>query len=66
MSLSNPSPYKAFYSVKETAAALSISRVTLYRLVNERKLRANKIGRRTVFARTEIERFAAALMQAAA
>lgn len=36
-------------SVEEAMNRLGISRTAIYRLVNERKLPAKKIGRRTMF-----------------
>ncbi len=44
-------------TVVETAAELRIARPTLYRLIRERQIFPIKIGSRTFFERTELERF---------
>jgi excisionase family DNA binding protein len=45
------------YSVKETLKALCISRTNLYGLVKDGKLKPLKLGKRTLFPETELNRF---------
>jgi len=54
------------YSVKETCARLNIGRTLLYGLVADGKLTPVKIGGRTLFAESELDRYIAELMAAAA
>lgn len=44
------------FTVDETAFALHVGRVTVYKLLNEGRLRRVKIGTRTVIPRSEIDR----------
>ncbi len=44
------------YTVDETAHALNVGRVTVYRLIKEGRLRRVKLGTRTVVPRDAIER----------
>lgn len=44
------------HSIPDTAAMLGVGKVTTYRLIKEGKLRAVKIGARTVIPRQEIDR----------
>lgn len=49
---------KPTYSVPETAALLSITDRTLFRMVKAGDIRSVKVGRRrTVFLRSDIERY---------
>ena len=45
-------------SIPDACAALSVKRTTLYRLINEGRLRTIKIGRRTLIPSTAIREFA--------
>ena len=49
------------YDVEETAALLSLGRTSIYGLVQIGRLRATKIGRRTVFLASDIMAFLADL-----
>ncbi len=51
-------------SVQDTAAALSASRSTVYRLIEAGKIRPVKLGFATRFRREEVEAFAASLPKA--
>lgn len=55
--LSDPKAFgltRAAYSVHETLSLLSIGRTTLYRLVQDQKLKPGKIGRKTLFFAPDI------------
>jgi excisionase family DNA binding protein len=54
----NDTELKLLFSKTEGAAALSISRRKIDYLIAEKKLRATRIGRRTLIHRREIERIA--------
>ncbi len=54
-----------FVRVEDAARALAIGRTNLYRLLGEGKLRATKLGGRTLIAVAEIEAFASRLQQGA-
>jgi excisionase family DNA binding protein len=45
------------YSRQEAAAALSISVRTLQRLISGGRMRAKRVGRRTLIPHTELEKF---------
>lgn len=45
------------YSVKETMDILKISKANLYRLITDGKIRPVKLGGRTLFKESELERF---------
>ncbi len=45
---------KDFLSIKETTQLTGASRWTLYRMIDEGKIKAAKFGSRTIIARTEI------------
>jgi excisionase family DNA binding protein len=45
------------YSVKETLKALGISRTNLYSLIKDGKLKPLKLGKRTLFPESELNRF---------
>ncbi|WKN29743.1 helix-turn-helix domain-containing protein [Porifericola rhodea] len=47
---------KEFLSIAETCTLLGASRMTLYRQIKGGKIKAAKIGRRTIIKRTEIEK----------
>jgi excisionase family DNA binding protein len=49
---------KLLYSRKEAAAALGVSTVTLWRMVQRGELKPRHIGDRPMFSRTELARFA--------
>jgi excisionase family DNA binding protein len=51
---------KVLFSRLEAAAALSISCVTLWRLVKAGKVRPTYVGSRQLFPATELQRFASA------
>lgn len=46
---------KLAYSIPEAAAAISVSRATLYRLINSNDLPIVKIGSRTVVRHSDLE-----------
>ena len=46
---------KDFLSVEETCQLVGASRWTIYRLIDNGKLKAGKLGRRTIIKRTEID-----------
>ena len=48
---------RAAYSVNETLELLSLSRATVYGLVRDGRLKAHKIGGKTVFLAPDITRF---------
>ncbi|MEA3410792.1 MAG: helix-turn-helix domain-containing protein [Pseudomonadota bacterium] len=45
------------YSPAELAVATSISRAQIYLLLNQRKIRARKLGKRTIILRADAEDF---------
>jgi len=45
------------HSVKETLKVLSISRTNLYSLVKDGKIKPLKLGKRTLFPESELNRF---------
>ena len=51
---------KLAYSIPEAAAAISVSRATLYRLIQSNDLPVVKIGNRTVVRHVDLEKFLAA------
>lgn len=51
-----PNVAKLSYSVREAAAATSISRTTLYCLINEGKLATRKVGGRTLIPAASLHR----------
>jgi excisionase family DNA binding protein len=53
----SPHPNLLAYSVDDAAYLIGVSRRTLYRLVNEQKIRSKKIGSRRVIAHAELVRF---------
>lgn len=46
------------YSPAEAAAAIGVSRATIYNLLHRGELTARKVGRATRIARSELERYA--------
>ena len=46
---------KEFLSVQDTCNLLGISHRTIYRLLQRGELKAGKLGKRTIFKRTEID-----------
>ena len=50
-------PHARAYDPRETAQILSLGVTTTYALIKERKLRASKLGRRTLITTEEIDRF---------
>jgi hypothetical protein len=57
---------RQLYPLPEAQERLGgVSRVMLYRLANEGRLKMLKIGRRTFVSATEIDRFVASLAKAA-
>jgi len=51
------------YTVNETLSILKISRPTLYELIKKGTLRPVKLGKRTLFKESELERFINDLQQ---
>lgn len=47
---------KAYLSVKDACALLTISRTTLWRLIGDKKIKSVKLGRRVVIARHSIDK----------
>lgn len=47
---------KEFLSIKETAQLIGASRWTIYRLIEDGRLKAAKLRRRTVVKRAEIDK----------
>jgi excisionase family DNA binding protein len=45
------------YNIKETMAILKISKANLYRLMADGKIKHVKLGGRTLFKESELERF---------
>jgi len=43
------------YTVEQTAKILGISRMTVYKLIGKKKLRANKLGRAYIIQRKDID-----------
>jgi excisionase family DNA binding protein len=56
-----PDTLKLAYSVGDAGALLGVSKATVYRLMNTRKLAARKVAGRTVVTRTDLEGFLADL-----
>jgi excisionase family DNA binding protein len=54
------------FSVLDAANAIGVSRSTLYELIAARTIRTFKVGRRTLVADSELRRFVAERMEAAA
>jgi len=54
--MSSPIEQKRAFRVNEIVAAYSLSRSTIYNLIRQDKLRAVKIGRRTLIPIESIER----------
>jgi excisionase family DNA binding protein len=48
-------------SIAETLEVLGIGRTNLYSLINTGRIRASKLGRRTLISSAEVERFIAQL-----
>jgi len=55
---------KVCYSLEEACQILSIGRSTIYEEVKAGRLQASKVGRRKVFTREALERWAADLPKA--
>lgn len=53
---------KLLFSLEEAGEALNLSRATLYRLLSRGQLKGLKVGRRTLLAASELERFVAEKM----
>jgi excisionase family DNA binding protein len=62
MSNAKESPERRALSVSETARAIGISRATLYRLVQQKRLATAKIGSRTLIPVGEIDALLARAM----
>jgi predicted DNA-binding transcriptional regulator AlpA len=58
-----PRPAGAAYSVAEFKAHYRMGHTTFYRLVNDGKLKAVKIGRRTIVTAAEADRWFASLSE---
>lgn len=52
-----PEQIKLAYSVSEAAEIANICRTIIYRMINEGKLKARKIGRRTVILHDDLVDF---------
>jgi excisionase family DNA binding protein len=52
---------KLAYSIKDSAAALGISRSKLYTMISAKEIRAVKIGSRTIITTDELKRFLSSL-----
>ena len=52
----NPVGNKEYYSIKESAELIGISRWTIHRLIKKGAIQAAKFGRRTIIKRAEIEK----------
>ncbi|AWN39661.1 helix-turn-helix domain-containing protein [Methylobacterium durans] len=50
-----------FVSIKEARAMLGIGETTIYKLLNQRRIIARKLGGRTFISEAEIARFQASL-----
>lgn len=48
---------KEYLSIVDACKLLGISRWTIYRAINNKGIKANKIGTRTIIKRTEIDKF---------
>jgi excisionase family DNA binding protein len=51
--------FQACFNVNEAALYLRISRATLYKLIQQKKISPTKIGARTIILAPELERFLA-------
>lgn len=45
------------YTIKEVAEMLRVSKVTLYRMMRDGKIQTVKMGRKTLFKESELNRF---------
>jgi excisionase family DNA binding protein len=59
--MTNTTHQHTLLSVSETIRVLGIGRTNLYSLINTGRIKALKLGRRTLISSTEIERFLAGL-----
>jgi excisionase family DNA binding protein len=55
--LSSPQVPRVAYSIPEAAASLGIGRTLLYKLIGERQIKSQKIGKRHVITAKELEDF---------
>jgi excisionase family DNA binding protein len=62
MSKANEHPERRALSVSEAARAIGVSRATLYRLVQQKRLATAKIGSRTLIPISEIDTLLARAM----
>jgi excisionase family DNA binding protein len=62
--LTKSSPIETLLPIKKSAAVLGVCRASLYPLMASGRLRAVKIGSRTMIPRSELERFIASLPEA--
>ena len=53
-------------SISDACRRLGVGRTTMYELIGSRKLRAFKLGQRTLIPESELQRFIAERMEAAA
>lgn len=53
-------------SIADTCRRLGVGRTTIYELIGARELRAFKLGQRTLVPESELQRFIAERMEAAA
>jgi excisionase family DNA binding protein len=50
-----------FYTIKEVSDLLRVSKQTVYRLMSSGKIATVKLGKRTLFTETELNRFTESL-----
>lgn len=59
MQLSPPEPRRLVASISEACDALRVKRSTIYKLINDEKIRVVKLGTRTLIPWSELERLCA-------
>jgi excisionase family DNA binding protein len=64
--IANTTPKTYSRTIEDSAKSIGISRAGLYRLIGEKQLRTFKVGHRTLIAESELQRFIAERMAAAA
>jgi excisionase family DNA binding protein len=50
-----------FYTIKEVAEMLKVSKQTIYRLMKDEKIIPTRLGKRTLFKESELNRFVESL-----
>jgi excisionase family DNA binding protein len=61
--LPDATPEKLIYTIKETAAATGVGRTSIYGAIAEGKLKANKLGRRTLIPASALRAWLGALQE---